>query len=90
MGLSAIVVNGETYNKTVHKVGLENFSLFYQIDFFWQDIIALKYRVIITFPEICLKHDCFQQLLSSPKFAEKMCTVVMKHIVFHSGVTNSN
>ena len=78
MGLSAIAVNGETYNKTVHKVRLENCLVFFSgLIFFLQDIMALKYCVIITSPEMCLEHDHFRQLLSSPRFAEKMCAVVI-------------
>lgn len=45
--------------------------------FFLQDIAALKYRVVITSPEMCLEHDRFRQLLSSPRFAEKICAVVI-------------
>jgi superfamily II DNA helicase RecQ len=44
---------------------------------FLQEIAELQYRVVITSPEMCLEHDLFQQLLSSPKFAEKICAVVI-------------
>ncbi|KAF7358170.1 p-loop containing nucleoside triphosphate hydrolase protein [Mycena venus] len=60
MGLSAVAVNGDTYNIDVHK-----------------KIQEFKHRVIITSPDMCLKHDKFQQLFSTPAFAKKIAAFVI-------------
>ncbi|KAJ8518979.1 hypothetical protein ONZ45_g4049 [Pleurotus djamor] len=36
-----------------------------------------KVQVIITSPEMCLQHDGFRRLLSAPKFAEKILSIVI-------------
>ncbi|KAF9537693.1 P-loop containing nucleoside triphosphate hydrolase protein, partial [Agrocybe pediades] len=42
-----------------------------------KEIMDLKYRVIITSPEMCIEHDRFRQLLSSRKLAECICSFVV-------------
>ncbi|KAF8153870.1 P-loop containing nucleoside triphosphate hydrolase protein [Crassisporium funariophilum] len=42
-----------------------------------KEIAELNYRVIITSPEMCLEHDHFRQLLSSPNFAGNICSIVI-------------
>ncbi|KAJ6537326.1 hypothetical protein B0H10DRAFT_1753749, partial [Mycena sp. CBHHK59/15] len=37
----------------------------------------IKHNVIITSPNMCLKHDCFRQLLNHPKFANKIAAFVI-------------
>ncbi|KAF8888593.1 P-loop containing nucleoside triphosphate hydrolase protein [Infundibulicybe gibba] len=36
-----------------------------------------KYQVLLTSPEMCLQHDGFRQLISSPLFARRICSVVV-------------
>ncbi|KAJ7135359.1 P-loop containing nucleoside triphosphate hydrolase protein [Mycena crocata] len=62
MGLSAVAVNGDTYSNEIHN---------------GTDIQALKHRVIITSPNMCLKHDKFRQLLNTPAFAKKIAAFVI-------------
>ncbi|KAJ6479075.1 P-loop containing nucleoside triphosphate hydrolase protein [Mycena sanguinolenta] len=42
-----------------------------------KEIEALKKNVIITSPNMCLKHDRFRKLLSNPKFADKIAAFVV-------------
>ncbi|KAJ7440733.1 P-loop containing nucleoside triphosphate hydrolase protein [Mycena latifolia] len=42
-----------------------------------KEIEALKKNVIITSPNMCLKHDRFRRLLSNPKFADKIAAFVI-------------
>ncbi|KAJ7274777.1 P-loop containing nucleoside triphosphate hydrolase protein [Mycena rebaudengoi] len=61
MGISAAAINGDTYNDEIHKV--RN--------------CRIQKRVIITSPNMCLKHDDFRKLLSSPQFAGKIAAFVI-------------
>ncbi|KAH7903826.1 P-loop containing nucleoside triphosphate hydrolase protein, partial [Hygrophoropsis aurantiaca] len=60
MNLTAIVVNGETYNSKLH-----------------QELGARKHQVIVTSPEMCLKHEQFRQISSCPKFARKIAAIIV-------------
>ncbi|KAJ7281294.1 P-loop containing nucleoside triphosphate hydrolase protein [Mycena rebaudengoi] len=42
-----------------------------------KEIEAMEKRVIITSPNMCLHHDRFRQLLSNPKFADKIAVFVI-------------
>ncbi|KAJ7259071.1 P-loop containing nucleoside triphosphate hydrolase protein [Mycena rebaudengoi] len=42
-----------------------------------KEIEAMEKRVIITSPNMCLQHDRFRQLLSNPKFADKIAVFVI-------------
>ncbi|KAJ6597432.1 P-loop containing nucleoside triphosphate hydrolase protein [Mycena sp. CBHHK59/15] len=42
-----------------------------------KEIEALQHNVIITSPNMCLKHDRFRQLLNHPKFANKIAAFVI-------------
>ncbi|KAJ6611662.1 hypothetical protein B0H10DRAFT_2165771 [Mycena sp. CBHHK59/15] len=42
-----------------------------------KEIQEFKYRVIITSPDMCLKHDKFRQLLSTPAFAQRIAAFVI-------------
>ncbi|KAJ7676762.1 P-loop containing nucleoside triphosphate hydrolase protein, partial [Mycena polygramma] len=42
-----------------------------------KEIQEFKHRVIITSPDMCLKHDKFRQLLSTPAFAKKIAAFVV-------------
>ncbi|KAJ7466530.1 P-loop containing nucleoside triphosphate hydrolase protein [Mycena latifolia] len=42
-----------------------------------KEIQDFKHRVIITSPDMCLKHDKFRQLLSTPTFAKKIAAFVI-------------
>ncbi|KIK04517.1 hypothetical protein K443DRAFT_93022 [Laccaria amethystina LaAM-08-1] len=71
MGFSAVAVNGETYNESIHQS--------------WSPVgigggvksTALRHQVIITSPDMCLEHDGFRKLLSDPKFAAHISTFVI-------------
>ncbi|KAF8878327.1 P-loop containing nucleoside triphosphate hydrolase protein [Infundibulicybe gibba] len=41
------------------------------------DIEDGKYQVVLTSPEMCLKHDGFRRLISSPAFAKRICGIVI-------------
>lgn len=41
------------------------------------EIQEFKHRVIITSPDMCLKHDKFRQLLNTPAFAKKIAAFVI-------------
>ncbi|KAH7917208.1 P-loop containing nucleoside triphosphate hydrolase protein [Leucogyrophana mollusca] len=60
MNLTAVAVNGETYNKNLHN-----------------ELEKRKHQVIVTSPEMCLKHDQFRQLLSSPAFAQRIAAIII-------------
>jgi superfamily II DNA helicase RecQ len=77
MGLSAVAVNGDTYSSEVHE-GM--WYIAYFLAFFRPvllEIKALKHRVIITSPDMCLKHDKFRQLLNTAAFAKKIAAFVV-------------
>ncbi|KAJ6615040.1 hypothetical protein B0H10DRAFT_1742407, partial [Mycena sp. CBHHK59/15] len=42
-----------------------------------KEILEFKHRVIITSPDMCLKHPKFRQLLSTPAFAKKIAALVI-------------
>ncbi|KAJ7785523.1 P-loop containing nucleoside triphosphate hydrolase protein [Mycena olivaceomarginata] len=42
-----------------------------------KEIQEFKHRVIITSPDMCLKHDKFRQLLNTPAFAKKIAAFVI-------------
>lgn len=78
MGLSAIAVNGDTYNHKIHKVWLHfAYGLSLKDLIAHKEIEQLKHRVIITSPDMCLEHDQFRQLLNSTKFAEKIGAIII-------------
>lgn len=81
MGLSAVAVNGDTYSNEIHKGASSLFTTFRRVLTCSRRAIAeiqeLKHRVIITSPDMCLKHDRFRQLLSTPAFAKKIAAFVI-------------
>ncbi|KAF7334751.1 P-loop containing nucleoside triphosphate hydrolase protein [Mycena sanguinolenta] len=42
-----------------------------------KEIQELKHRVIITSPDMCLQHDKFRQLISTPAFSKKIAAFVV-------------
>ncbi|KAJ6499888.1 P-loop containing nucleoside triphosphate hydrolase protein [Mycena vulgaris] len=76
MGLSAIAVNGDTYNNEIHKARRIYLGGFINPDRS-QDIQEFKHRVIITSPDMCLKHDKFRHLLSTPAFSRRIAAFVI-------------
>ena len=42
-----------------------------------QDLESGKYQVILSSPEMCLKHSDFCKLLSSAKFSKAICSIVV-------------
>lgn len=42
-----------------------------------QDLESGKYQVILSSPEMCLKHSDFRKLLSSAKFSKAICSIVV-------------
>jgi superfamily II DNA helicase RecQ len=77
MGLSAVAVNGDTYNNVIHEGAsyLSQFSTCFR--HLYIEIEAFKHKVIITSPDMCLKHEKFRQLLNTPAFAKKIAAFVI-------------
>lgn len=75
MGFTAVAVNGETYSNAMHKVCNT------QPGFCWliciQELKDNKYQVIVTSPDMCLKHDRFRQLLASSGFAGTIAAIII-------------
>lgn len=76
MGLTAIAINGETYTSELHKV-CSLLYFMYQAHHYFQDIESGKYQMILSSPEMCLKHIDFRKLLSAAKFSQAICCIVV-------------
>ena len=73
MGLSAVAVNGDTYNNEIHKVFLfKPHAHSKKLIWYIKEIEQLKHRVIITSPDMCLEHDRFRQLRTASQVAAKL------------------
>ena len=48
-----------------------------QLPFDIQALEEWKYQVILTLPEMCLKHNSFRGLISNPKFANHIAAIVI-------------
>ena len=76
MGLLAVAVNRETYNEKLHKVVLFIYHLHTASDL-TKELEKQNHKIIVTSLNMCLKHDKFRQLLSSPKFAGNILAFVV-------------
>ncbi|KAF8162177.1 hypothetical protein K438DRAFT_1618515 [Mycena galopus ATCC 62051] len=78
MGLSSVAVNGDTYSNEIHEarhIPTCLRRLIFSLNL--QEIEEFKHRVIITSPDMCLKHDKFRHLLSTPAFAKRIAAFVI-------------
>ena len=77
MGLSPVAMNGDTYNNVIHDVLDSSHCEQQEADPYCKEIAQAKRNVVVTSPDMCLKHDHFRQLLSSPKVAKKIGAFIM-------------
>lgn len=77
LGLTAVPVNGQTYSPALQKVSHTKYTICVQLPFDIQALKEWKYQVILTLPEMCLKHNSFRGLISNPKFANHIATIVI-------------
>ncbi|TFY52572.1 hypothetical protein EVG20_g10496 [Dentipellis fragilis] len=81
LGVSAQAVNGTMYTDALQKVQLApSHTLSIQHAFLTyarQEIETGKHQILVTSPNMCLQHDKFRVLLSSPGFSEKISAFII-------------
>ena len=65
------------YSPALQKVSHTKYTICVQLPFDIQALEEQKYQVILTSPEMCLKHDNFRGLISNPKFANHIAAIVI-------------
>lgn len=87
MGLKAAAVNGETWG-SVGEVRVQQMLAAHTFLKFWEQAVAAnKFRIIITSPEMILKHAQFSKLVHDPTWMKDyMCTIIDEaHCLVHWG-----
>lgn len=76
-GLAATPVNGDVYSPQLHKVSVLAFVCAVSLLNCDQDIVARKFRALLTSPEMCLEHPVFAPLLLSPQFMQDVVAMIV-------------
>lgn len=77
MGLEATPANGEVYTTKLHEVRRLWPAFQQHMPMQPQEIVARKYRLVLTSPEMIANHPLFSKLMRTPAFTKDILAIVV-------------